>query len=77
MPRALPNIVWHADWGSQPKKRWVCKAVRHGQSYKAYAPTLVGDHFGFMDQVKREIGETGTAVAASVLCHETNPRNCS
>jgi hypothetical protein len=72
-----PSHVWHADWGTNPKKRWVCKAVRDGQCYRAYAPTLVGDHIGFMQRVKDEVGENGTALAASVLCHETNPRNCS
>lgn len=62
MPRLLPDSVWHADWGTNPKKRWVCKAVRDGQCYKANAPTLVGDHVGFTQRVKDEIGETGTAI---------------
>lgn len=62
MARNLPNIVYHADWGSDPKKRWFCKAIRERDSYRVQAPTLVGDHFGLLDRIKTEIGETATAV---------------
>jgi hypothetical protein len=57
-----PTVVYHADWGTDPKKRWLCKAVLEGGRYRAQAPVLVGDHFGLLNRVKNEIGETGTAV---------------
>ena len=38
--RNLPTVVYHADWGSNPNKRWWCKAVREADSYKAQAPEL-------------------------------------
>ncbi len=55
-------VVYHADWGTAPKKRWLCNAVREGDGYRAHSPALVGDHRGFMNRVKKETGETGAAV---------------
>jgi hypothetical protein len=60
--RNLPTVVYHADWGTDPKKRWHCKAVRQGVSYKVQAPALVGDHFQLLNRVKGEVGTTGAAV---------------
>jgi hypothetical protein len=57
-----PTVVYHADWGTDPKKRWLCKAVLEGDRYRAQAPVLVGDHVGLLNRIKDEIGETGTAV---------------
>ena len=62
MNRRLPAVVYHADWGSDPKKRWLCKSVRDGGRYTAHAPTLVGDHLGLISRIRAEIGETGSAV---------------
>jgi|SRR5580704_372244 hypothetical protein len=58
----MPTHVYHADWGSDPKKRWLCKAVREGETYTAQAPTLVDDHLGLIRRIRAEIGETGSAV---------------
>ena len=55
-------VVYHADWGTAPKKRWLCNAVLEGDGYRAQSPALVGDHRGFMNRVKKETGETGAAV---------------
>jgi hypothetical protein len=57
-----PTVVYHADWGTDPKKRWLCKAVLEGDRYRAQASVLVGDHFGLSNRIKGEVGETGTAV---------------
>lgn len=57
-----PTVVYHSDWGTDPKKRWLCKDVLQVGRYRAHAPALVDDHRGFMNRVKGEIGETGTAV---------------
>src|ERR1700680_3537514 len=62
LKRNLPTLVYHADWGSDPKKRWLCKAVRDGGRYTAQSPTLVGDHLGLISRIRAEIGETGSAV---------------
>jgi hypothetical protein len=62
MDRSLPTFVYHADWGTDPKKRWLCKAVLEVGRYRAQAPVLAGDHFGLLNRIKDEIGETGTAV---------------
>jgi len=40
----LPALVAHADWGSDPKKRWMAFAVRQKDGdYLAHSPKLVGD----------------------------------
>jgi hypothetical protein len=41
---AIMKIVVHADWGSEPKKRWMCVADSGGdQKFATLAPELVGD----------------------------------
>jgi len=40
----MPPVVAHADWGSDPKKRWVASATLGVRSvYRVEAPTPVGD----------------------------------
>ena len=42
--RALPRLVVHADWGLDPRKRWMCVAERTASaSYRVSAPEDVGD----------------------------------
>jgi hypothetical protein len=60
--RIQPTTVYHSDWGTDPKKRWLCKAVLEGDRYRAHSPALVGDHLGFMNRVKSEVGEAGAAM---------------
>ena len=59
---SLPTLVWHADWGSHPNKRWLCKAVRHGSEYVMDAPNPVGDHQELLKHIKNEIGGHGAAI---------------
>jgi mannose-6-phosphate isomerase-like protein (cupin superfamily) len=33
----------HADWGSQPESRWIARARRRGDSWRAASPEAVGD----------------------------------
>jgi hypothetical protein len=41
---SLPRIVAHADWGSNPKKRWMCVADLSDQGvYQVSDPELVGE----------------------------------
>lgn len=40
----LPQLVAHADWGSDRRKRWLTRAVRQPNGvYRAHAPEPVGD----------------------------------
>jgi hypothetical protein len=58
----LPTLVYHADWGITPEKRWSCRAVRQGNGYKVEAPEPVGDLGKLSNRIKNEIGATGVAV---------------
>ncbi|MEX2374146.1 MAG: hypothetical protein WD942_00990, partial [Dehalococcoidia bacterium] len=40
---SLPELVVHADWGSNPRKRWMCVAERTEDGYRVSAPEQVGD----------------------------------
>jgi hypothetical protein len=40
--RITPDLVVHADWGSDPKKRWMTRAVRQDGRYLASPPELAG-----------------------------------
>ncbi len=39
----LPNVVAHADWGSQPNKRQLAVAVLRGHRYEVSVPSGVGN----------------------------------
>lgn len=44
MTEHLPQLVVHADWGSNRRKRWLARAVRQPDgAYRAYSPEPVGD----------------------------------
>src|SRR6266571_1726253 len=58
----LPTVVYHADWGTRPQKRWFSMAVQQGDGYKAHAPAPVDDHGAFISHVRSEVGISGTAV---------------
>ena len=46
----LPALVAHADWGSDPEKRWMAFAVRQKDGdYLAHSPKLVGDLNKFIE----------------------------
>jgi hypothetical protein len=55
----LPAAVYHADWGSDSRKRWFSKAVLTDDGYRAYSPALVEDHIGFISRLRRETGTGG------------------
>ena len=44
MPHIIkPSLIVHADWSTDPKKRWMCSAfIQDDQSYTIEAPALVG-----------------------------------
>lgn len=39
--RMLPALILHADWSSNPKKRWMCTATLDGEVYRLEAPIQV------------------------------------
>lgn len=47
----LPALIVHADWGSNPRKRWMCVAsLDDGDQYLIHAPEVVG---GTEDLIRR------------------------
>jgi hypothetical protein len=59
-----PKVVYHADWGSQPDKRWCAKAVLGEDGrYTAFAPEQVGNPGSLIGNLRKEAGEDGCAFA--------------
>jgi len=50
-----PAVVAHADWSTDPRKRWLCLARRGSSGYRVSAPEPVGD--------ARTLGSRLTALA--------------
>jgi hypothetical protein len=59
-----PNVVYHADWGSNEKKRWCAWATLGTDgNYTSFAPEHVGNLGSLIGQLRTEAGETGCALA--------------
>jgi len=57
-PPVAPSLVVHADWGSNPKKRWMCVAGRQGDgSYRVSAPEPVGEAASLLDRLTHRSGD--------------------
>jgi hypothetical protein len=58
-----PTHIFHADWGTDPSKRWLARAQlgSHG-SYAARAPRPVGDHTELIPSIREDIGSRGCAL---------------
>ena len=55
-----PQVIAHADWGSDPRKRWLARAVRQPNgSYLAMASELVGDAHTLMARLVEQAGSQG------------------
>lgn len=52
-----PDIIFHADWGTSPEKRWMVKATLTGGVYQVDSPERVGDLREFVAWVCREFGK--------------------
>jgi hypothetical protein len=60
----LPALVAHADWGSDPKKRWLALARRTGaESYRVEAPVPAGEPSSLLKRLG-EMAGPGEAVLA-------------
>ena len=59
-PSIAPALVVHADWGSNPKKRWMARAVRQATGhYRAYAPEPVGEAKTLIERLHTAAGPAG------------------
>jgi hypothetical protein len=58
----LPTLLCHSDWGSHPRKRWLCKAHRRTNGWSVEAPKQVENHPQLLDCLTKEIGNDGIAV---------------
>lgn len=55
----LPSFIVHADWGSNPKKRWMaCAALQPDGSYEAFAPQPVGEPGTLLARLGQNNGDT-------------------
>ena len=60
----LPEIVVHADWSVDPRKRWVCRAtLNHDRTYQIVKPAPAGDLDVFFRHLVVAAGEAGRILA--------------
>ena len=57
-----PDLLVHADWGSNPKKRWMCVAEKLEAGYHIQPPELVGDLGTLWDRVAERADRGSTLV---------------
>lgn len=58
-----PTHIYHADWGTAPKKRWLARAMlRSDGCYLAFSPVLLGNHRDLIPSIQREVGKSGCAL---------------
>ena len=51
-----PELILHTNWGSDPKRRWMCTALLEGGRYHVRSPEPVGDLQSFWDRVRTGAG---------------------
>jgi len=60
----LPDLITHADWGTQPTKRWIAAAVLQADgSYLALAPEPVKEPGTLLQRLRTSVGVQGTILA--------------
>jgi len=58
-----PDLVAHADWSTDPRKRWCATAVRGDDGrYRVGAPELVGDVDTYFDRLRTRAGASATVL---------------
>jgi hypothetical protein len=68
-----PTLIFHADWGSKPSKRWCATATLGTDGrYTASAPTPVGDLNSLLKGLKAEVGETGSRYVLRTATYAKN-----
>jgi hypothetical protein len=59
----LPTHIYHADWGTDPRKRWLAGAkLRSDGRYTAEPPRPVGDHGQLIPSIRTDITSRGCAL---------------
>lgn len=59
-----PTLVYHADWGSKPSKRWCATATLGTDGrYTASGPSPVGEPTKLIENLKSAVGGTGIVFA--------------
>jgi hypothetical protein len=59
----LPTHIYHADWGTAAKKRWLAQATLGADDrYTEHAPALIEDHVGLLPSILRQIDDGGCAL---------------
>jgi hypothetical protein len=62
-----PTHIYHADWGTDPSKRWLARAQFGAERrYIAEAARPVGDHTHLITSIRSEIGSQGCALVGSL-----------
>mgnify|MGYP006436861907 CR=1 FL=1 len=60
---SYPDIVVHADWGSNPEKRWMCVAkLASDHSFFVESPELVGNLDDFWESIHTRTGSVHALV---------------
>jgi SAM-dependent methyltransferase len=59
---SLPLLVVHADWGSDPRKRWMARAILENERYLAKAPEPVGDPSTLLYRLRASSGRGAVLV---------------
>lgn len=54
-----PTLIVHADWGSQPTKRWMARATYSGFSYLLEPPEAVGNLENYLQRLMSAAGAGG------------------
>jgi hypothetical protein len=54
-----PTFIVHADWGSNPKKRWMAWATRE-ENYLVHPTQPVGDLANFLQRIKTQANPAGS-----------------
>lgn len=59
-----PQLVAHADWSVDPRKRWVCRAARDEEgTYRVGSPTPVGRLGDFFPSLSQDLNGAGSILA--------------
>lgn len=59
----LPRVIAHADWGSDPRKQWMCVAeLRGGRRYHIASPEPVGTPGSLLHRLRDRANGDGVAV---------------
>ena len=53
---SLPRLIAHADWSSDPRKRWMCVATLAGDQYRIDHPEPVGDASTLLRRLQERAG---------------------